>query len=124
MQAAAGVSTEIFYAYDNANSELESNNTLTAAGEAYNQTLDWLNEGTLGSLTNTNGIYTLPITINGQQDEIVWDANGRKSMSVNFGQYQDLYGNTHSISHGSVTIRQTPILLEGPIASGSGNGHG
>ena len=44
LQAALGVQTEIFYAYDNANSSLYNTSTgkLTPAGVAYQVTEQWL----------------------------------------------------------------------------------
>ena len=65
LQAALGVQTEIFYAYDNANSALYNTATgqLTAAGVAYQQTEQWLTGATEPSGYQLNGsVYAVQLT--------------------------------------------------------------
>ena len=137
LQAAVGVQTEIFYAYDNANSALYDTATgqLTAAGVAYQQTEQWLTGATEPSGYQLNGsVYTVQLTKNGQNDLIVWNSGGQSSYAAGpYTQYVDTQGQVHTIVNGVVTLGTVPILLETPMpavasvaASGTGitNGNG
>ena len=137
LQAAVGVQTEIFYAYDNANSALYDTATgqLTPAGVAYQQTEQWLTGATEPSGYQLNGsVYTVQLTKNGQNDLIVWNSSGQSSYAAGpYTQYVDTQGQVHTIVNGVVTLGTVPILLETPMpavasvaASGTGitNGNG
>ena len=119
LQAALGVQTEIFYAYDNANSALYNTATgqLTAAGVAYQQTEQWLTGATEPSGYQLNGsVYTVQLTKNGQNDLIVWNSAGQSSYAAGpYTQYVDAQGQVHTIVNGTVTIGTIPILLETPV---------
>lgn len=119
-QAAAGVQTEMFYAYDNTQSELYDSKTghLTPAGIAYFQTETWLNGAALGKMAeDSNGVFTLPITEpNGNQDLLIWDASGSASYKAahNFGSYETVDGQIEPIHANHVEIGTVPILLIDP----------
>ena len=120
LQAAVGVQTEIFYAYDNANSSLYSSNTgqLTAAGVAFQQTEQWLSGATEPSGYQLSGsIYTVQLTKNGQSDLIVWNSAGQSSYSAgSYTQYVNVEGQVNAVVNGVVTIGTVPVLLETPLA--------
>ena len=93
LQAALGVQTEIFYAYDNANSSLYNIATgqLTPAGVAYEQTEQWLTGATL-----TVRVSTERVGIHGPTDQerperlIVWNSAGQSTYSTGaYTQYVD-----------------------------------
>ena len=119
LQAALGVQTEIFYAYDNANTALYNTATgqLTAAGVAYQQTEQWLTGATEPSGYQLNGsVYTVQLTKNGQNDLIVWNSAGQSSYAAGpYTQYVDAQGQVHTIVNGTVTIGTIPVLLETPV---------
>ena len=121
LQAALGVQTEIFYAYDNANSSLYNRATgqLTAAGVAFQETEQWLTGATEPSGYQLNGsVYTVQLTKNGQSDLIVWNSAGQSSYSAGaYTQYVDIQGQVHAITGGMVTIGTVPILLETPTTA-------
>ena len=112
--------TEIFYAYDDANSSLYDAATgqLTAAGVAYQQTEQWLTGATEPSGYQLNGtVYTVQLDKNGQSDLIVWNSAGQSTFAAGgFSQYVDAEGVVHAVVNGQVTIGTVPILLEDPIA--------
>ena len=117
LQAALGVQTEMFYAYDNANSSLYNYATgqLTAAGVAYQQTEQWLIGATESGYQLNGSVYTVQLTKNGQTDLIVWNAAGQSTFSAGpYTQYLDTQGQLHSVVNGVVTIGTVPILLETP----------
>lgn len=119
LQAALGVQTEMFYAYDNANSSLydEATGKLTAAGVAYQQTEQWLIGAIEPSGYQLNGtVYTVQLNKNGQSDLIVWNAAGPSTYAAGaYSQYVDAQGVVHAIVNGQVTIGTVPILLETPV---------
>ncbi len=118
LQAALGVQTELFYAYDNANSALYDTATgqLTPAGVAYQETEQWLTGATEPSGYQLNGtVYTVQLLKNGQSDLIVWNSAGQSTFSAGpFTQYVNAEGQVESIAGGTVTIGAVPILLETP----------
>ena len=118
VQAAAGVQTEIFYAYDDASSSLYNTATgqLTAAGVAFQQTEQWLTGATEPSGCQLNGsVSTVQLIKNGQSDLIVWNSAGQSSFSAGpYTQYLDTQGQLHSVVNGVVPIGTVPILLETP----------
>jgi len=119
LQAALGVQTEMFYAYDNSNSSLYDAATgqLTAAGVAYQQTEQWLTGATEPSGYQLNGtVYTVQLDKNGQSDLIVWNSAGPTTYAAGaYSQYVDAQGVVHAIVNGQVTIGTVPILLETPL---------
>jgi hypothetical protein len=116
VQAAAGVQTEIFYAYDNANSALYDTATgqLTAAGVAYQQTEQWLTGATEPSGYQLNGsVYTVQLIKNGQSDLLVWNSAGQSSYAAgSYTEYVNVEGQVEPIVNGEVTIGTVPVLLE------------
>jgi hypothetical protein len=116
LQAALGVQTEIFYAYDNAASALYNAATgqLTPAGVAYQQTEEWLTGATLPSGYQLNGsVYTVQLEKNGQSELLVWNSAGQSSYSAgSFTEYVNAQGQVEPIVNGEVTIGTVPILLE------------
>jgi hypothetical protein len=116
LQAALGVQTEMFYAYDSANSELYDRATgqLTPAGVAYQQTEEWLTGATLPSGYQLNGsVYTVQLVKDGQNDLLVWNSAGQSSFSAgSFTEYVNAQGQVEPIVGGAVTIGTVPILLE------------
>ena len=120
LQAALGVQTEMFYAYDNSNSSLYDAATgqLTAAGVAFQETEQWLTGATEPSGYQLNGtVYTVQLDKNGQSDLIVWNSAGQSTFAAGgYSQYVDAEGVVHAVVNGQVTIGTVPILLEDPIA--------
>jgi hypothetical protein len=116
LQAALGVQTEIFYAYDNANSALYDTATgqLTAAGVAYQQTEQWLTGATEPSGYQLNGsVYTVQLIKNGQSDLLVWNSAGQSSYAAgSYTEYVNVEGQVEPIVKGEVTIGTVPVLLE------------
>ena len=116
LQAALGVQTEIFYAYDNANTALYDTATgqLTAAGVAYQQTEQWLTGATEPSGYQLNGsVYTVQLVKNGQSDLIVWNSAGQSSYAAgSYTEYVNAEGQVEPIVNGEVTIGTVPVLLE------------
>ena len=116
LQAALGVQTEIFYAYDNAGSALYDTATgqLTAAGVAYEETTQWLNGAVESSGYQVNGsVYTVQLIKNGQGELLVWNSAGQSTYAAaSYTQYVDAQGLVHDIANGTVSIGTVPILLE------------
>ena len=116
LQAALGVQTEMFYAYENANTALYDTATgkLTAAGVAYQQTEQWLTGATEPSGYQLNGsVYTVPLVKNGQSELLVWNSAGQSSYAAgSYTQYVNAQGQVEPIANGEVTIGTVPILLE------------
>jgi len=123
----SGAARMYWYAWDLYNSgdgDLWAPAGLTKAGVAYQQTESWLSGATSGGACSKNGaVYQCSYTRSGgYQALVVWDSsqtcsNGNcttSSFSVpsQYTQYQDLAGNTATVSGGSVKIGAKPILLE------------
>jgi hypothetical protein len=127
VQQSAGIQRLYWYGWDLASGDgtLWTPSGLTLAGVAYQQTERWVSGATLSTACGANGsvwtcAYTRP---GGYQALVVWDAsqtcnNGSCTTSTfalpsspQFKQYQDLAGNTHTVS-GSVAIGAKAILLE------------
>ena len=121
-QAAAGVQTEMFYAYDNANSALYDQATghLNPAGVAYFQTEQWLTGATLGAISESkSGVYTLPITEpNGNHDLLVWTNSGNANYkpAPNFHSYENISGQTEAVGHHGVEVGTVPVMFVDPAA--------
>ena len=116
LQAASGVQTEIYYAYDDASTNLYSTATgqLTSAGVAYEETEQWLTGATLPSgYTLSGSVYAVQLVKNGQSDLLVWNSAGQSSFSAgSYTQYVTAQGQLDSVAGGVVTIGTVPILLE------------
>lgn len=115
-QAEAGVQTEVFYAYDNAQSQLYNPKTgrITPAGAAYFQTEKWLIGSKLGPITkNGQGVYTASLgtglLIWTAADFISYHTGGTTYLS-----YQSIDGMIHSLrGYHTLTISPVPTLLIG-----------
>lgn len=123
LQWSYGVSRFYWYSYGN----LETGELWTPAGDnpagvAYGVVFNWMVGSTVTSACAPNGtVWTCGFkTIKGDQVEAVWDtaqicspcSTSNFSPGSGFTKYQDLAGNTHSISGSTVPIGAQPIWLE------------
>jgi hypothetical protein len=128
VQQSAGIQRLYWYGWDlnSGDGTLWTPSGLTAAGVSYQQIEVWLSGATLTAPCSPKGTvwncrYTRP---GGYQGLVVWDASqtcGNGSCGVSnftlpsspqFTLYQDVAGNTHSISGSRVPIGAKPILIE------------
>ncbi len=93
--------------------------TLTAAGVAYRQTVDWLHGARFVELsTTTDGTYVVEIArAGGYRGRVVWNASQIRSFAIPAGwapeTKRDLAGGTTDMAGAdSVRIGPAPILLE------------
>lgn len=86
---------------------------ITATGIAHQQIINWMLGGVVDNLTINGNVYTIRIRNYGKTYEVVWNKSGSSSYSTSYTRYNDLAGNTTTIS-GSVTIGKAPILLFTP----------
>jgi hypothetical protein len=128
VQQSAGVQRLYWYGWDltSGDGTLWNGSGLTMAGVAYQQTEVWVSGATLTTPCSPKGtIWLCGYTrAGGYQGLVVWDASqtcGNGSCSVSnytlpsspqFTQYQDVAGNTHSVSGSTVPIGAKPILIE------------
>jgi hypothetical protein len=115
------VKRHYWYAYDSCRplTNQPATSTLNASGIAYGNLESWMVGATMFTPCAANGtVWTCGLSRpNGYQALAVWDTAGTSTFSVpsQYTQYQDLEGNTNSIS-GSVTIGPEPILLTNGVA--------
>jgi hypothetical protein len=94
---------------------------LLPTGVAWNTVYGWLHGSSFqGAITNPSGdIYTVNITRpDGSTAQIIWNWNWlqTESYATTYTTYQDINAGTHTVSSGTVTISNTPILLYGTAA--------
>ena len=86
------------------------------AGIAYGQVYKWLVGATMTTPCSSNStVWTCGLTKPGSTQALaVWNTAGSSTYipAGQYTQYQDLAGNTHAITSGSVTIGIKPILLK------------
>jgi hypothetical protein len=104
--------------------QLENNDVLTEVGTAYNQLSNWLVGRTLSSPCSPTGtIWTCTMTgSNGYQAEIIWDSSqtcasgvcssANQPVNSTYTSYEDLAGNSGTITGGAAPVGLKPILLE------------
>jgi hypothetical protein len=113
-----GVQRHYWYAWDDATTgTLEVNSVINTPGIAYTQVESWMSGRTMSTLCaeNSSSIWTCGFTgPNGYAAQAVWYAGGSKSYTVPSGYiyYLDLSGVQHTISKGTVTAGDEPILLQ------------
>jgi hypothetical protein len=115
------VKRHYWFAYDSCVSltDQPTSSTLRPAGIAYGNVESWMVGAAMSAPCAANGtVWTCGLSRpNGYEALAVWDTAGTSTFSVpsQYTQYQDLEGNTQSIS-GSVTISPEPILLTNGVA--------
>jgi hypothetical protein len=118
---ANNVKRHYWYAYDScgALTNQPSTSILNPAGIGYGNVESWMVGATMSTPCAANGtVWTCGLSRpNGYQALAVWDTAGTNTFAApsQYTQYQDLEGNTNSIS-GSVTIGPEPILLTNGVA--------
>jgi hypothetical protein len=119
-----GLQLVSWFAWGTDDGQLDNGPNLTEVGAAYNQVSNWLVARTLASPCSSSGtIWTCTITgTNGYQAEIIWDASksclagicatSNQPVAGIFIDYQDLAGNSTTISNQTAPVGLKPILLE------------
>jgi len=112
MQQAKGVSRFYWYAYDgDQGQEWFYTSGADAVAIADAQLHSWMLGATSGALSQSGTVYSLPLT-KGTQTLAVWNSAGSSAYATgSYTNYTDIKGVVHSISGGTVTISQDPILL-------------
>jgi hypothetical protein len=113
LHQAKGVERFYWYAYDAwQGQEWYYNTGVSAVGTADIQIHSWMLGATLGALSISGTVYSLPLTKSGQTTLAVWNSAGASAYATgSYTHYADLLGVVHSISGGTVNIGQDPILL-------------
>ncbi len=113
-----GIQRFLWYGYDTVP---EWGQLWTAAGgnnesaTAYAQTYDWMVGATMSSpCTESDGDWTCQFTRSNYESMALWNSSATKTVTVpsQFVQYRDLEGTVHPISDHTVTIDNSPILVE------------
>jgi hypothetical protein len=120
LQASAGLSRVVWYAYDGGPiwGGLEIAGKDTAAATSFAVTYQWLVGATLVAPCREDnaGTWTCPLARDhGYLAEIVWNSDHAANITVppQYIAFTDLTGATHALSHGApLTIGTTPLLLE------------
>jgi hypothetical protein len=93
-----------------------SSGGIDKAGIAYGQAYNWMVGATMTTPCSSNGtVWTCGLTKPGSTQALaVWNTAGASTYipAGQYTQYQDLAGNTHAITSGSVPIGIKPILLK------------
>ncbi|MGA7622260.1 MAG: hypothetical protein WCA91_01655, partial [Candidatus Acidiferrales bacterium] len=116
-----GIKRHYWYAYDSCGmlTNQPATQSLNAAGIGYGNVESWMAGATMSAPCAASGtVWTCGLSRpNGYQALAVWNTAGSSSYIQNgtYTKYQDLEGNTNSIS-GSVSIGTEPILLTNGVA--------
>jgi hypothetical protein len=116
-----GIKRHYWYAYDSCGTltNQPASSSLKPIGTAYGNVENWMVGATMSTPCAANGtVWTCGLSRpNGYQALTVWNTAATSTFvpPSQYSQYQDLAGNTRSIS-GSVTIGPLPILLTFGVA--------
>jgi hypothetical protein len=112
LHQAKGVARLYWYAYDGDQGQEWFNTTgADAVAVADVQVHSWMLGATLGVLSQSGTVYSLPLT-KGSKTLAVWNSAGSSVYATGaYTKYTDLRGVVHAISGGTVSIGKDPILL-------------
>jgi hypothetical protein len=122
LQWSIGVSRFLWYAYDGdpqwGRLFNPYNNQPLPTSTTYVEVYKWMVGATLMKpcSQDASGNWFCVFSRRGKVSEALWNSEAMTSVSVpsQFDRYRDLYGGTHPVKGGTVSVGNEPILLTGP----------
>jgi len=113
-----GISRFVWYGWDSTTTwgELWSTSGINPAGVAYGQIYNWMVGATLTApcTEDSSGDWSCTFSRSGVTSVAVWNSTKTVTakVSATYTRYQDLTGAVHAIVNNTVTVGNSPILLE------------